>query len=139
MPPTNKLHTLVVVLFRNTVKRRIHIFTARERSLGQGNIFGRVCQELCSQGGLPQCMLGYHTPPDQAPPKTRHPPPPSRLPQTRPPQTRHPPDQAPLRHRHPQDQPPPLRSACREIRSTSGRYASYWNAILLFLFLQVLW
>ena len=25
----------------------------------------------------------------------------------------------------------PLRSACWEIRSTSGRYASYWNAILL--------
>ena len=25
---------------------------------------------------------------------------------------------------------PPLRSACWEIRSTSGRYASYWNAIL---------
>ena len=26
MPPTNKFHTLVVVLFRNTVKRRVHIF-----------------------------------------------------------------------------------------------------------------
>ena len=28
----------------------------------------------------------------------------------------------------------PLRSACWEIRSPSGRYASYWNAILFVLF-----
>ena len=28
--------------------------------------------------------------------------------------------------------PPPLRSACWEIRSTSGPYASYWNVILVF-------
>ena len=27
--------------------------------------------------------------------------------------------------------PPPGSSACREIRATSGRYASYWNAFLL--------
>ena len=34
--------------------------------------------------------------------------------------------------RHPPGQTPsPLRSACWEIRSTSGRYASYWNAFLL--------
>ena len=44
------------------------IITARKRSLGQGNIFSSVCQEFCSQGGLPQCMLGYHHP------RTRHPP-----------------------------------------------------------------
>ena len=43
----------------------------------------------------------------------------------------------------PQDQAPPwsrhtpLHSACWEIRSTSGWYASYWNAILLFLTLVV--
>ena len=30
------------------------IFTARKRSLGQGNIFIGVCQEFCSQGG---CLL----------------------------------------------------------------------------------
>ena len=35
---------------------------------------------------------------------------------------------------------PPLCSACWEIRSTSGRYASYWNAILLiFSSLTTLW
>ena len=57
------------------------VFTARKRSLGQGNIFSSVCQEFCSQGGgLPQCMLGYHPPrsrhppPNQAPPWTKHPP-----------------------------------------------------------------
>ena len=27
------------------------IFTARKRSLGQGNIFSSVCQEFCSQEG----------------------------------------------------------------------------------------
>ena len=32
-----------------------YIFTARKRSLGQGNIFTSVCQEICSQGagGVP--------------------------------------------------------------------------------------
>ena len=29
----------------------ICIFTARKRSLGQGNIFTSVCREFCSQGG----------------------------------------------------------------------------------------
>ena len=80
------------------------VVTARKRSLGQGNIFRSVCQEFCPRGGggaLPQCMLGYHTPPgpgtpprdqapiphlDQVPPGTRHP---------SPTWTRHPPDQAP--------------------------------------------
>ena len=28
------------------------IFTARKRSLGQGNIFIGVCQEFCSRGGV---------------------------------------------------------------------------------------
>ena len=35
-----------------------NIFTARKRSLGQGNIFRSVCQEFCSQGGY----LGKYTP-----------------------------------------------------------------------------
>ena len=29
----------------------VEIFTARKRSLGQGNIFIGVCQEFCSRGG----------------------------------------------------------------------------------------
>ena len=36
------------------------LFTARKRSLGQGNIFTSVCQEFFSQWDLPHCMLGYH-------------------------------------------------------------------------------
>ena len=47
----------------------------------EGYVFTPVCQSFCSQGrgGLPQCMLGYHTPQeqtplwDQAPSGTRHP------------------------------------------------------------------
>ena len=35
------------------------------------------------------------------------------------------------RTRHPPGPGTPLRSACWEIRSTSGRYASYWNSILV--------
>ena len=83
-------------------------------------IFLVACQEFCSQG-----MLGYHTPRPGTP------------------QIRHPPDQAPPRPgtprsrppkhtrlgRHPRSRHPPC-SACWEIWSTSGRYASSWNAIL---------
>ena len=54
-------------------------------------------------------------PPDQTPPGTRHTPPRSgRPPGTRPPRT---------------SQTPPREADC-SIRSTSGRYASYWNAFL---------
>ena len=39
-------------------------FTARKRSLGQGNIFRSVCQEFCPQGGMHDCgghaWLGEH-------------------------------------------------------------------------------
>ena len=67
--------------------------------------------------------------------------PPSRAdtpPTSRHPRSRHPPDQAPPGSKHPppESRPPPRppkRSACWEIRATSGRYASYWNAILLLL------
>ena len=53
-----------------------YLITARKRSLGQGNIFSSVYQEFCSQvGGLPQCMLGYHTPLSRHPhPWSRQPP-----------------------------------------------------------------
>ena len=134
--------------------------------LGQGNIFTSVCQEFCPQGGcLPQCMLGYttppgpdpHPPPDQAhtppgstqhPPGSRHPPDQAHpLDQAHTPQTRHTPlgadtppgadPQPPGPGTHPPraDPPrstdtPPWEADC-SIRSTSGRYASYWNAFLL--------
>ena len=70
-------------------------------------LFTSVCQEFCPQGG----RVSASVPP---PPRTR--------------QT--PPDQA--------DSPGPGRPPPREtdprIRSTSGRYASYWNAFLLRIF-----
>ena len=101
-----------------------------QRSCGQGNIFTPVCHSFCSQGGLPQCMLGYHhhhpppdqtspwdeTPRDQTPPQTRHAPPYQIPPWDQPPRTRHPPGTR------------PPREADSSRRSTSGRYASYWNA-----------
>ena len=112
-------------------------------------MFLQVC--VCPRGGgcLPQCMLGCHTPPgpgrppwdqadpppDQAdPPGTRQTPPRTR--QTPPDQADTPQDQAdtpPGPGRHPPGpgrHPPSPREADSSIRSTSGRYASYWNAFL---------
>ena len=75
-------------------------------------MFLQVC--VCPQGGgcLPQCMLGCQTPPwDQADTPQDQEDPPW--------------DQAdPLRPGR------PPREADSSIRSTSGRYASYWNAFL---------
>ena len=103
------------------------IFTTRKRSLGQGNIFSSMCQEFCSQGWSASVHAGIPYPSDQAPPGSRHPHGSRHPPRSRHPQTRHP-------HlgpgTHPREQTP-LCSACWEIRSTSGRYASYWNAIFL--------
>ena len=92
-----------------------------QQSCGQGNIFTPVCHSV-HRGGLPQCMLGYHPPREQSPleqtPQSRHP-----LGQTPPPPEQTPPKQTP-----PWEQTPP--EADSSIRSTSGRYASYWNAFL---------
>ena len=52
------------------------LFTARKRSLGQGNIFTSVCQEFCPQGGVSASVHAGIPPPgpgrhprDQAPPR----------------------------------------------------------------------
>ena len=40
----------------------VFVFTARKRSLGQGNIFRSVCQEFCPRGGgggIPACLAGF--------------------------------------------------------------------------------
>ena len=99
-------------------------------------IFLHLFVILFTGGGLPQCMLGYHprdqTPPEQTPqdqtPREQTPPeqtpPGTRPPEQTPPGTRPPPEQTP------QEQTPP-READSSIRSTNGRYASYWNAFLL--------
>ena len=91
--------------------------------LGQGNIFTSVCQEFCPRGWrcLPQCMLGYTTPPGSRPPGADTP------------QSRHPPEQTPRTRQTPPllwKQTPPPREADCTIRSTTGRYASYRNAFL---------
>ena len=75
----------------------VNFFTARKRSLGQGNIFRSVCQEFCPQGGSASVHAGIPPPPgpgtnrDQAHPHHQAPPPPSRHPQEQahPPGTEH--------------------------------------------------
>ena len=96
-----------------------------------------------SQEQTPSGTRGRHpsqdqrqTPPGADLPGTKGRPPPGADPlqdKRQTPQTsgRHPPR---TRGRHPprtRGRHPPWHSACWEIRATSGRYASYWNAILL--------
>ena len=125
--------------------------------LGQGNIFPSMCPEFCPHGGRVSASVhaGIHstpspgpgrppgsitTPPDQAdPPGSRHPPDQAEPP---PPQWADiiPPDQAdPPGSRHPPDQADPPQEADSSIRSTSGRYASYWNAFLFVHFKKHFW
>ena len=87
--------------------QRGRLITARKRSLGQCNIFAPVCHSVHGGGG------GR---PGQVHPRTRY----------------APRDQVHIPPRPgtpPRDQVhPPQSSACWEIRTTRGRYASYWNA-----------
>ena len=87
------------------------VITARKRSLGQGNIFASVCHSV-HRGGAPGQVHTRYTPQNQVPPRT----PPTPWDQVHSPRNRY--------------TPPPLSSACWEIRTTSGRYAFYWNAFL---------
>ena len=104
-----------------------HSYLPAATKLGQGNVFTGVCDSV-HRGGLPQCMLGYHPPsPGSRPPRTRHTTPLSPGPD---PPTRHPPGPDPPRP----DTPPPPKQTLADsgiIRSTSGRYASNWNAFFL--------
>ena len=126
-----------------------------QRSCGQGNVFTGVC--LSTVGCLPQCMLGCQTPrtrqgeplqTTQIPQTRENPPRPGRTPldqgeppgsgrenppgpgRTPPDQGETPPDQGdpPQTRENPPDQGEPPGPG--SIRSTSGRYASYWNAFL---------
>ena len=101
-------------------------FTGRNE-VGQGNIFTSVC---LSTGGeyLPQCMLGYTPPGADLPPE--------QTPWEQTPRQQTPPGaDTPQEQTPPWEQTPP-READSSIRSTSGRYASYWNA---FLYLKENW
>ena len=96
-----------------------------QRSCGQGNVFTGVC---LSTGGEGVCLSACW---DAIPPWIRWPPPGT---------GRHPPPgpgrpPRPVRHPPRSGSPPgtrqtPPREADSSIRSTSGRYASYWNAFL---------
>ena len=105
----------------------------------EGYVFTHVCQSFCSQwgGGWWVCPIAcWDTPPwdqRQAPPWDQR--------QAHPPGTR---GRPPWDQRQanpipgPRGRPPlgpdtPQRSTCWEIPATSGRYASYWNSILLFI------
>ena len=91
---------------------------------------------VCPRGGRGVCLSAYwdtHPPLEQTPPDQAHTPPGADTPpQTRPPG----PDTPPPRSRHPRTRCTPRtrhtppREPDSGIRSTSGRYASYWNAFL---------
>ena len=109
-----------------------------QRSCGQGNIFTPVCHSFCSQGeGVCHSACWDTTPRSRHPPEQTpsgpHPPGPPPGDQTppgpHPPLGPHPLGPHPPRTTPPGPEPPP-READSSIRSTSGRYASYWNAFL---------
>ena len=85
---------------------------------------------ILSTGGLPQCMLRYHTPPGPSTPQTRHPtdqePPWGQAP----PQTRHHTDQAP-----PQADPPAQSMLGDTVNARAVRILLECNLVLR-LFLQ---
>ena len=124
--------------------------------LGQGYVFTGVCDSV-RRGGvclsacwdthppgadilLEQTPPGAYTPlgadpPEQTPPPEVDTPWEQTPPEQTPPQEQTPPEQTPPLRQTPWKQTPPRadtppRRACWEIRSTRGRYASYWNAIL---------
>ena len=120
-----------------------------QRSCGQGYVFTRVCDSVhggvSRQGEPPQAGRtppGRENHPPRSDPPEQTPPPGTRHPRSRHPPTlqagRHPSwEQTPSGTRPPQDQTPPgpdtpPREAHSSIRSTSGRYASYWNAFLFY-------
>ena len=93
-------------VMRLDFKRRLTSFTI---VTARNEVGARLCFHrrvwFCSQGGLPQCMLGYHPPP----PGSR--PPQSRTPGAGTPPSRHPSKQAPLQSKHPPSRHPPPEQA----------------------------
>ena len=112
------------------------IFTARKRSLGQGNIFAPVCHSVHRGVGLPQYMLEYHHPPsrDQAHPAPEtgtHPRADTALEQTPPSPT---PDQTCPQRRHP---PPSAVHAGRYGQQAGGMHPTGMQSCMLCKFLFV--
>ena len=96
-------------------------FYRPKRSFGQGNIFTPVCHSVHRGGLLPD---------RQSPPPETRPPPPRD--QSTPSQDQTPPPPRTRPHPPPHPAPSPG-TADSGIRSTIGRYASYWNAFLCIL------
>ena len=126
-------HGLILVL--NLIWSDLPTLLPPATKLGQGYLFTGVC-DFVNRGVSASVHAGI-------PPGSRHPlgadpavadtPPGSRHPQEQTPR-----EQTPPRSRHTPlgaDTPPPCR-AWREIQSTRGRYASYWNAILYQIFIR---
>ena len=113
-------------------------FLPPANELCEGYVFTPVCQSFCSLGGVP----GQVPPPDQVPPPTRYTPTPQDQVHPVGPGTLLGPGTPPGPGTYLSEVFPPLRSStCWEIRATSGRYASYWNAFLFkyaFLYFTVI-
>ena len=119
-------------------KKALPIFTGRNEVVAKVIFLHlSVIHSVHGGGGSASVHAGI-PPPDQTPP-----PPPIRYhPRSDPPGPGRPPlDQTPPPRTRQTPHPTPPRQADSSIRSTSGRYASYWNAFLLhggllFLFTQ---
>ena len=138
-----------ITSFRENLRKNEPYYYRPQRSWGK--VMFLQASVILLTGGVPHIPpRSRYTPPgsrhppwSRHPPQTRHPSG-SRHPpkQTHTPGSRHPPhrEQTPPGTRHPprpdtpRDQTPPPQRACCEIRSTRGRYASYWNATCFVLF-----
>ena len=128
---------MIIFTARKRSLRRLCFYTCLSVILFTGGVPGQVHppgQVHHPQAGRPPqagTPLGRYTPMAGVPPPGQvHPP----LGRYTPPRQAHPLAGTPPGQVHPPGRyPPPGSSACWEIRATSGRYASYWNAFLLFL------
>ena len=134
---------------RHLLNFNVLIFTGRNEVVAKV-MFLHVCVILFTGGGGLRADPPWtrQTPLPPGPGRPPHPPRTRQTPLPSPPKDqaepppppqpgRHPPDQAdpPQTRQTPPDQadtPPPRREEDCSIRSMSGRYASYWNAFLLY-------
>ena len=117
----------------------IRIYYRPQRSCGLGNVFTDVCLST----GRGRVSASVHAEMSYPPPDQADPPRPGRHPRNQADTPRDLADPPRTRQTPPQDQadPPgtwqtPPQNADSSIQSTSGRYASYWNAFLFKKFIQ---
>ena len=111
--------------------------------LGQGYVFTGVCDSVHrGGGGLPQCMLGYHTPQSRHP-REQTPPPRADTPPgaDHPPGSRHPPgaDTPGSRHTPPGSDTPPAQSMLGDTVNTRAVRILLECNLVLFCFLHWIW